>query len=122
MSSGAAVPITIRQVAKAYGRSVALDGIDLDVRSGEFMTLLGPSGSGKTTLLMVLAGFVRPDQGSLRFGSDEVVMALLEAGADVSARNPGGQDAAAAARWAGRERLAELLDQRAAAARKPRLL
>ena len=73
MSSGGAVPITIRQVAKAYGRSVALDGIDLDVRSGEFMTLLGPSGSGKTTLLMVLAGFVRPDQGSLRFGSDEVI-------------------------------------------------
>ena len=73
MSGTGAIPIAIRQVAKRYGRSVALDGIDLDVRSGEFMTLLGPSGSGKTTLLMVLAGFVRPDQGSLHFGADDVI-------------------------------------------------
>jgi len=43
-----------------------------NVRSGEFLTLLGPSGSGKTTLLMVLAGFIRPDQGRLLFGDDEV--------------------------------------------------
>ena len=64
MSRASAVPITIRQVAKAYGRVAALDCVDLDVRSGEFLTLLGPSGSGKTTLLMVLAGFIRPDQAS----------------------------------------------------------
>ena len=69
----ASVPITIRGVAKAYGRVLALDHVDLDVRSGEFLTLLGPSGSGKTTLLMVLAGFIRPDQGSIRFGDAEVI-------------------------------------------------
>jgi putative spermidine/putrescine transport system ATP-binding protein len=69
----AAVPITLRGVAKAYGRTLALDHVDLDVKSGEFLTLLGPSGSGKTTLLMVLAGFIRPDQGSLRFGDQEVI-------------------------------------------------
>ncbi|MEO0764248.1 MAG: ATP-binding cassette domain-containing protein, partial [Pseudomonadota bacterium] len=51
----------------------ALDSVDLDIRQGEFLTLLGPSGSGKTTLLMVIAGFTRPDSGSLRFGSDEVI-------------------------------------------------
>jgi putative spermidine/putrescine transport system ATP-binding protein len=73
VSRTSAVPITIRQVAKAYGRVAALDCVDLDVRSGEFLTLLGPSGSGKTTLLMVLAGFIRPDQGSLLFGDQEVV-------------------------------------------------
>jgi putative spermidine/putrescine transport system ATP-binding protein len=73
MSRASAVPITIRQVAKAYGTVAALDCIDLDVRSGEFLTLLGPSGSGKTTLLMVLAGFIRPDQGSVRFGDQEVI-------------------------------------------------
>ena len=73
MSRASAVPITIRQVAKAYGRVAALDCVDLDVRSGEFLTLLGPSGSGKTTLLMVLAGFIRPDQGSLLFGDQEVI-------------------------------------------------
>ncbi|MFM2050456.1 MAG: hypothetical protein RL682_947 [Pseudomonadota bacterium] len=38
------------------------------------MTLLGPSGSGKTTLLMVLAGFIRPDHGSVKFGDEEVVL------------------------------------------------
>jgi putative spermidine/putrescine transport system substrate-binding protein len=54
--------------AQALWRVCALDDVDLDVRAGEFLTLLGPSGSGKTTLLMVLAGFIRPDQGSLRFG------------------------------------------------------
>ena len=73
MNRAASVPITLRGVAKAYGTTLALDHVDLDVRSGEFLTLLGPSGSGKTTLLMVLAGFIRPDQGSLRFGDQEVI-------------------------------------------------
>ena len=69
----AGVPIAVRALAKAYGKVRALDGVDLDVKSGEFLTLLGPSGSGKTTLLMALAGFIRPDQGSIRFGEQEVV-------------------------------------------------
>ncbi len=73
MARGAALPITIGQVTKTYGRVHALDHVDLDIRSGEFLTLLGPSGSGKTTLLMVLAGFTRPDHGSLRFGEAEVI-------------------------------------------------
>jgi len=73
MSARAAVPITIRKVSKSYGNATALDAVDLDIRSGEFLTLLGPSGSGKTTLLMVLAGFIRPDSGSLRFGDREVI-------------------------------------------------
>lgn len=68
-----ALPITIRHVTKTYGSVHALDDVSLDVKSGEFLTLLGPSGSGKTTLLMVLAGFTRPDRGSLRFGDTEVI-------------------------------------------------
>lgn len=68
-----ALPITIRGVTKTYGKVFALDHVDLDVKSGEFLTLLGPSGSGKTTLLMVLAGFTRPDHGSVKFGDDEVI-------------------------------------------------
>jgi putative spermidine/putrescine transport system ATP-binding protein len=73
MARDAALPITVRQVTKTYGKVHALDHVDLDVQSGEFLTLLGPSGSGKTTLLMVLAGFTRPDHGSLKFGEHEVI-------------------------------------------------
>jgi putative spermidine/putrescine transport system ATP-binding protein len=68
-----AVAITVRGLRKAYGAVRALDDVDLDVASGEFLTLLGPSGSGKTTLLMVLAGFIRPEGGSVRFGDEEVI-------------------------------------------------
>src|SRR4051812_19528838 len=73
MIRGASLPISVRQLAKSYGPVRALDHIDLDISSGEFLTLLGPSGSGKTTLLMVLAGFTRPDSGSLKFGDAEVI-------------------------------------------------
>ncbi|MCY3878588.1 MAG: ABC transporter ATP-binding protein [Rhodobacteraceae bacterium] len=70
-----ALPITIRNLTKRYGPVFALNSVDLDVRSGEFLTLLGPSGSGKTTLLMAIAGFNRPDSGSIQFGGEEVILA-----------------------------------------------
>ena len=66
--------ISIKDVTKTYGSFYALKNIDLEVTSGEFLTLLGPSGSGKTTLLMVLAGFTSPDYGSVKFGEEEVVL------------------------------------------------
>lgn len=71
--SATALGIAVRRLSKAYGAVPVLDEIDLDVRPGEFLTLLGPSGSGKTTLLMAIAGFLRPDKGSIRFGEREVV-------------------------------------------------
>src|SRR5262245_29028349 len=70
----AANPITLRGVRKTYGAVVALREVDLDIAPGEFLTLLGPSGSGKTTLLMIIAGFTRPDAGSIRIGGREVVL------------------------------------------------
>lgn len=66
--------ISIENVTKKYDDFYALKDISLDITSGEFMTLLGPSGSGKTTLLMVLAGFTNPDYGSVKFGTEEVIL------------------------------------------------
>ena len=51
---------------------IALAGVDLSVRAGEFFTLLGPSGSGKTTLLRLIAGFERPDRGRIELGGSDV--------------------------------------------------
>ena len=74
-SQPAALPIHIEGLTKRYNQLYALDSVDLDIKSGEFLTLLGPSGSGKTTLLMAIAGFNRPDAGSIRFGETEVILA-----------------------------------------------
>jgi len=57
---------------KRYGDVVALAGVDLVIRAGEFFTLLGPSGSGKTTLLRLIAGFERPDAGRIELGGSDV--------------------------------------------------
>src|SRR3954453_2412901 len=59
-------------VRKLYGDVVAVDGVDLEIQRGEFFTLLGPSGSGKTTCLRMIAGFERPDTGSLALGGTDV--------------------------------------------------
>ncbi|HXV24554.1 MAG TPA: ABC transporter ATP-binding protein [Alphaproteobacteria bacterium] len=67
-------PLAIRKLSKRYGNTIALHDVNLDVRPGEFITLLGPSGSGKTTLLMILAGFVRPDSGSVKVGEEEILV------------------------------------------------
>jgi putative spermidine/putrescine transport system ATP-binding protein len=72
-SRAGALPISLTRVTKTYGAVRALDEVSVDIAAGEFMTLLGPSGSGKTTLLMAIAGFVRADHGSIRFGSTEVI-------------------------------------------------
>ncbi|MCC6176620.1 MAG: ABC transporter ATP-binding protein [Chloroflexi bacterium] len=52
-------------LTKHYGSTVAVAGVDLDVRDREFMTLLGPSGSGKTTILRMIAGFIEPTAGAI---------------------------------------------------------
>ena len=57
--------LTLRGLVKRYGAVEAVAGIDLEIRRGEFLTLLGPSGSGKTTLLMMIAGFQEATAGDI---------------------------------------------------------
>ncbi len=60
--------VRIQDAVKVYGDFKAVAGITLDIRKGEFFTLLGPSGCGKTTLLRMIAGFNTIDSGSIFFG------------------------------------------------------
>ena len=57
--------VELRNVTKRYGEHAALDDFSLQVRRGEFLTLLGPSGSGKTTILRLIAGFEQPQAGKI---------------------------------------------------------
>lgn len=57
--------ISVRNVYKRYGRTVALDGLSFEVEEGTMFGLLGPNGAGKTTLISCLCGMVHPDQGEL---------------------------------------------------------
>ena len=58
--------IEVRELSKAFGTTVALDGLDLAVQPGEVCGFLGPNGAGKTTTIRVLLGLIRADQGSAR--------------------------------------------------------
>src|SRR5262245_18749391 len=73
--------VRLGNVIKRFGDVVAVAGIDLEIRRGEFFTMLGPSGSGQTTCLRMLAGFERPDEGTIEL-----------AGADVTAIPPNERD------------------------------
>src|SRR5919199_6433117 len=64
--------IRLAGVRKLFGDVAAVDGVDLDIRRGEFFTLLGPSGSGKTTCLRMIAGFERPDAGRIELSGRDV--------------------------------------------------
>ena len=64
-SSGTRGSVVLTGVTKRYGDQVAVDDLSLDIRPGEFLSLLGPSGCGKTTTLRMIAGFEHPDEGDI---------------------------------------------------------
>jgi putative spermidine/putrescine transport system ATP-binding protein len=66
------IAVRLQGVVKRFGESVAVAGVDLDVREGEFFSMLGPSGSGKTTCLRMIAGFEQPTEGKIFLGGVDV--------------------------------------------------
>jgi putative spermidine/putrescine transport system ATP-binding protein len=74
VASSRSADLTVEGLVKRFGEVVALDGVSLDIASGELLTILGPSGSGKTTLLKVVAGFERPDAGSVKVDGVDITL------------------------------------------------
>src|SRR5262244_2584826 len=72
-SPASGVPaVRLTGVRRMYGQLAAVAGVDLEIAEGEFFTMLGPSGSGKTTLLRLIAGFARPDAGTVELAGVDV--------------------------------------------------
>jgi NitT/TauT family transport system ATP-binding protein len=76
--------VALAGISKAYGQGLkavaALEGITLDIRRGEFLSILGPSGCGKSTLLMMIAGLIAPSQGSIEVAQRPVDKPLTDVG------------------------------------------
>lgn len=70
--TGKALPIHLDDVSKSFGSVKALQSTTLNIKAGEFITLLGPSGSGKTTLLNLVAGYLPPDTGRILIGDRDI--------------------------------------------------
>jgi spermidine/putrescine transport system ATP-binding protein len=64
--------LNITKLSKRFGVQAALSDVNLEVEQGEFIALLGPSGCGKTTLLRCIAGFLKPDGGSIRITGEDI--------------------------------------------------
>ncbi|MFF0444953.1 ABC transporter ATP-binding protein [Streptomyces sp. NPDC004609] len=71
-SDGGGARVEFRGLRRAFGGTVALDGLDLTVEPGELIALLGPSGCGKTTALRVVAGFEQPDAGEVLVDGEDI--------------------------------------------------
>lgn len=78
-SASSEVAVQVQGLVKRFGTGVALDGLDLSVRRGEFLTLVGASGCGKSTLLNILAGLDQPTQGTVEVRADRVALMFQDA-------------------------------------------
>ena len=65
--------VSLRGIGKVFGETTALEPVTLEIKKGEFFSLLGPSGCGKTTLLRIVGGFEQPTSGSLSIGGQSVL-------------------------------------------------
>jgi heme exporter protein A len=64
--------IEVRHIRKAFGTLKAVDGIDFELKQGEFLTVLGPNGAGKTTLIKILSGLTQPSSGAAKVSGFDV--------------------------------------------------
>jgi heme exporter protein A len=64
--------IEVRHIRKAFGTLKAVDGIDFELKQGEFLTILGPNGAGKTTLIKILSGLTQPSSGTAKVSGFDV--------------------------------------------------
>jgi len=71
--AGQGASVALNNLEKRFDGVGAVRGVSLDIRSGEFLTLLGPSGSGKTTTLMMIAGFETPTSGDIAIDGRSVI-------------------------------------------------
>ncbi len=66
------VTVELVNITKRFGKVIAADHITLEIKDGEFFTLLGPSGCGKTTTLRIIAGLEKPDEGRVYFDGNDI--------------------------------------------------
>lgn len=64
--------LELRNVSKSFEEDLILDNLNLNIKQGEFLTLLGPSGCGKTTTLRIIGGFLKPDMGQVIFDGKDI--------------------------------------------------
>ncbi len=96
---GPGVPaLLVDGVRKAYGKTVALDGVDLRVEPGTILGLLGPNGAGKTSLVSIVAGLRRPDAGRVEVCGIDVVRVAARGARPARHRAPGDRRLPPAAR------------------------
>src|SRR5688572_23364795 len=65
--------LQVESVRRSFGSVTALNGVSIEIKAGEFFSLLGPSGCGKTTLLRIIAGLDEPDSGSVLLDGNDLL-------------------------------------------------
>ena len=80
--------LEVSQLTKDFGGVRAANQVSFDLRDGESLGIIGPNGSGKTTLANLISGFVRPDQGSVRFKGKEITGMMPHRIAQLGLRGP----------------------------------
>jgi iron(III) transport system ATP-binding protein len=81
--------VAVQNLTKRFGANVVLEDLSFEIADGELFTLLGPSGCGKTTTLLSIAGFVKPDGGTIRCGASTFVDAAAKLDVPAERRNLG---------------------------------